>query len=93
MKYGTVGTSTSETQVVDISHLGIWIIHKGKEYFLDYEAFPWFRDAPVKHVFNVHAESESHLRWPDLDIDICLDSIEDPGAFPLIYEPREDYRA
>lgn len=91
MKYATTGINTSTSEVTDISPVGIWILHTGKEYFLGYDDFPWFQNAPVKAVFHFVAESKNHLRWPDLDVDISLDSIRDPGAFPLVYEPEEPY--
>lgn len=67
MKYGGIGTGTSSSEVTDISPFGIWILHWGKEYFLSYEEFPWFKDAPVRKVFAVTNEGEDHLRWPELD--------------------------
>lgn len=60
-------------------------MYRGKEYFLDYEHFPWFLEAPVQKVFSVVEEAEGHLRWPDLDVDLSIDSIQDPGDFPMVY--------
>ncbi|MCC5850018.1 MAG: DUF2442 domain-containing protein [Verrucomicrobia bacterium] len=91
MKYSNIGTNTSVSEVTDISPFGIWLLHLGKEYFLPYEEFPWFKDAPVWKVFSVVGESEDHVRWPELDVDLSLSSIRDPGGFPLLYEPRADY--
>ncbi|MCC5850979.1 MAG: DUF2442 domain-containing protein [Verrucomicrobia bacterium] len=91
MKYSNIGTSASVSEVTDISPFGIWLLHLGKEYFLSYEEFPWFQDAPVGKVFSVVGESEDHVRWPELDVDLSLSSIQDPGAFPLVYEPSADY--
>ena len=91
MKYATIGTGTSAPEVTDISPFGIWLLSRGKEYFLGYDDFPWFRDAPVRQVFSVTEEGFGHLRWPSLDIDLSIDSIKDPGAFPLVYEQAPDY--
>lgn len=91
MKYGTIGTDTSAPEVTDISPFGIWLLLRGKEYFLGYDDFPWFRDAPVGRVFSVTEEGAGHLRWPALDIDLSLESIKDPGAFPMVYEPVPNY--
>ena len=91
MKYGSIGTDTSASEVTDMSPFGIWLLHRGKEYFLSYEEFPWFRDASVSQVFSVVEESEEHLRWPELDVDLSLNSIRDPGVYPLVYEPRATY--
>lgn len=91
MKYGSIGTDTSASEVTDISPFGIWILHRRKEYFLAYEEFPWFKDASISKVFAVVDEGLDHLRWPELDIDLSLDSIRDPGAYPLVYEPSATY--
>lgn len=91
MKYGSIGKNTSVSEVTDISPFGIWILHQGKEYFLSYEVFPWFKEAPIGKVFHLVEEGAEHLRWPELDIDLSLDSIRDPGAYPLIYEPNSSY--
>jgi hypothetical protein len=87
MKSASIGTSTSGPEVTDISPFGIWILYRSKEYFLTFEQFPWFLNAPVQKVFHVKEERPDHLRWPDLDVDLSLDSIKYPGAFPLVYEP------
>ena len=91
MKYGTIGTNTSASEVTDISTFGIWILHRGKEYFLPYENFPWFRDATINQIFTVVDEGKEHLRWPELDVDLSLESILDPGAYPMVYEPKTPY--
>jgi hypothetical protein len=67
------------------------MLYRAKEYFLAFEAFPWFRNAPVNLVFHVVEEAPEHLRWPELDVDLSLDSINYPGAFPLVYESPGNY--
>jgi len=32
--------------------------------------------------------SEKHIYWPNLDIDLSIDSIRDPLAFPLQYKAK-----
>jgi hypothetical protein len=56
----------------------------GKEYFLPFDAFPWFRDATVAQISSIERLSESHLHWPELDVDLTLESIEHPERFPLV---------
>ncbi len=85
------GTSVSGPEVTGISPVGLRLIYAGKEYFLNYDEFPWFLEAPVQKVFRVIEEGTGHLRWPELDIDLSLDSIKRPGAFPLVYEPPGIY--
>jgi hypothetical protein len=80
-KHG-VGTSV---EVTHIDRHGLWLLVQEREYFLDHAAFPWFHDAKVGDVLDVHLVGEDHLHWPALDVDLCLDSIEHPGSYPLVY--------
>jgi hypothetical protein len=33
---------------------------------------------------NVEMPGPNHLYWPDIDVDLALESIENPKAFPLV---------
>ena len=61
-----------------------WVLIKDKEYFLPYGDFPWFRNATLDQILNVQLLHDDHLYWPDLDVDLCLDILSRPEAFPLI---------
>jgi hypothetical protein len=56
---------------------------KGKELFMSYDDFPWFKEASVGKIINVHEPSPGHFYWPDLDIDLGIGTIEHPERFPL----------
>jgi hypothetical protein len=58
-----------------------------KEAFMSFEFFPWFRVAPVGKVLRVEQPSSQHLYWPELDIDISVESIRHPEKFPLVSRP------
>jgi hypothetical protein len=58
----------------------------GKEYFLPYTDFPWFKNAKVSDILSVERHTDEHLHWPALDVDLTLDMIENPRAYPLIYK-------
>ena len=77
------GNNTSTVEVTNISAHGIWVLAHGKESFLSYDDFPWFKDQPVKSIFNVEEHSHGHFYWPDLDVDLDMEIIENPAAFPL----------
>lgn len=77
-------TSTSDVEVTQISKQGIWLLLKEKEHFLSFEDFPWFRNASVSAIHNVELLNEHHLYWPDLDIDLAVESIGNPDRFPLV---------
>jgi len=42
--------------------------------FMSYEEFPWFRDASVGKVLNVEEKSPGHSYWPDLDVDLGIET-------------------
>ena len=84
MKSETLGKSTSEAEVTQISKHGIWLLLQEKEHFLSFENFPWFKTAPVSAIQNVELLNEQHLYWPDLDLDLAVESIEHPDRFPLV---------
>jgi len=77
------GRNILETEVTNISSHGLWILSNGKEYFLSYEQFPWFKDKTVDDIIKVESFGEGHLYWKNLDIDLSLDIIEHPERFPL----------
>ena len=83
MSSSTPGIPTSETEITHISSHGIWLLTKGRELFLAYDDFPWFRDAAVGEILDVKEVSPGHFFWPQLDIDLGIESIESPGKFPL----------
>lgn len=83
MKSETPGTATSEVEVTNISQHGFWILLRDRELFLPFEEFPWFRDASIGAVLKVERPHPHHLHWPDLDIDLAVESIEHPERYPL----------
>ena len=78
------GDHSSDVEVTNISSHGFWLLVGGKELFLSYEDFPWFKDAPVGHIIDVEQPSPGHFRWPQLDIDLGAETIERPDDFPLM---------
>ena len=73
--------------IAEVSHIsrhGIWLLLRERELFLSYNDFPWFKDATVSAVLNVQLPHPQHLYWPDLDIDLAVESIDDPDQFPLV---------
>jgi len=77
------GTPTSDVEVTNISSHGFWLLVDGSELFLSFEDFPWFKDAAVGQIVDVEQPSPGHFRWPQLDVDLGSETIEDPGRFPL----------
>jgi hypothetical protein len=82
------GKRTLEAEVANVSSHGFWLYVSGQERFLAFEQFPWFQDATIGQLTNVQLVSLRHLRWPDLDIDLSLDSLDHPEKFPLVSKSR-----
>jgi len=78
------GTSTSEVEVTNIDTHGVWVFVKSKEFFLPHEHFPWFKEAKLGDVIHVVLLHGTHLHWPTLDVDLSLDSLENPDKYPLV---------
>lgn len=74
----------SEVEITKRSKLGIWLLLGEKELFLSFDDLPWFKDASVSAIHNVELLNDQHLYWSDLDIDLAVESIENPERFPLI---------
>ena len=79
-----LGTNTSETEVTHISKHGLWLLLGDRELFMPFEQFPWFRNASVGAIQDVQRPHPSHLYWPQLDIDLAVESVEHPQHFPLL---------
>ena len=78
-----LGTTSSDIEVTNISSHGIWLLTGTKELFMSYEDFPWFRDEPIGKILHVEEPSPGHFYWPELDVDVGIDTIEHPDRFPL----------
>ncbi len=77
------GTATSEVEVTNILRHGFWVLVDDRELFLPFEKFPWFRSATVEAILEVRRPQPDHLYWPQLDVDLTVDSIEHPEHYPL----------
>lgn len=78
------GKSTSKPEIANISEHGFWVFLKDKEYFLPFEQFPWFKKANIGQITNVKLLHQSHLYWPQLDVDLSINVIEHPERYKLI---------
>jgi hypothetical protein len=78
------GSNTSTPEVTNVSQHGLWLLLEREELFMPFDSFPWFREAPIGKVLHVEQPSSHHLYWPDLDIDLSVESIRHPEQFPLL---------
>jgi len=88
MKSARPGKRTSAVEVSNITGHGFWLLVQGTEHFVAFDLFPWFRDASVAQILNVTLPSAHHLYWPELDVDLALDSLDHPERFPLVSSAR-----
>ena len=84
MSSAAPGNVTSAAEVTNVSVHGFWLLLPQGEYFLPFAEFPWFREAPIGKLLNVIMPAAHHLYWPDLDIDLAVESILHPERFPLV---------
>ena len=77
------GKISSGAEVSNISTHGIWLLVESGEYFLPLDDFPWFREASVAAIQNVSELTSGHYHWPDLDVDLSLNSIQNPKKYSL----------
>lgn len=78
------GTDTLAAEVTHISGHGFWVLLGDEELAVPYVDFPWFKKATIEQILAVERPTEGHLYWPQLDIDLAVESLRRPEAFPLI---------
>ena len=93
MKSKELGTPISEVEVTNISKHGFWILIGEEELSLPFQGFPWFEAASVSAIFNVELQGSQHLYWPDLDINLTVESIKRPEKYPLVSKLRPNMSA
>lgn len=84
-----LGTSTSGIEVSMASNKGFWLLLGDEELFVPFAEFPWFKKATIEEVTRVERPSANHLYWPLIDVDLSVESIRDPGKFPLVSKPAQ----
>jgi len=77
------GNNTLAVEVTNVSSHGVWLLAHDKELFMSYKDFPWFKDQTIQNILNVEEQDTNHYYWPDIDVDLSLESIEHPERFPL----------
>ena len=79
------GTDISQVEILGISKYGFWLfLDEEDELFVSFSEFSWFRKSSIEQLFHVERPLPPHLHWPELDIDLHVDSIRHPEKFPLI---------
>jgi hypothetical protein len=90
MTFTARGANTSAVEVTNIFKHGFWLLIGDREAFLPFETFPWFKEAPVGQILHVERPSAHQLHWPDLDVDLEVESVFHPERFPLVSKVHEE---
>ena len=77
-------SNSTSASVLMINAQGIMLSICGHDYFLSYNRIPWMQDAPIRSVLNVQMSGPEAIEWPDLDVDLELDSLRHPERYPLV---------
>ncbi len=91
MRSAPRGKSTSAVEVTNVSGNGFWLLLDGDELFVAFKHFPWFRDASIGQLLNVERPAPHHLYWPDLDVDLAVESLTNPERYPLVSQVRPNH--
>ena len=82
------GRATSAAEVTHVSRHGFWLLlgdaERHEELLVPFAEFPWFRRATIEQLHDVEWPTPDHLYWPQLDVDLSVQSIRAPSEFPLV---------
>ena len=78
------GPTTLAVEVTHISKNGFWLLLGDEELLVPFDQFPWFKKATLEQIMEVQWPTTDHLYWPNLDVDLSVNSIRRPQDFPLI---------
>lgn len=76
--------TTSGIELSNVSRHGLRLTVDGRVRSLPFSEFPWFENATIGQLSLIERPSPNHLRWPALDVDLTLESIDRPEDFPLV---------
>ena len=71
-------------RVTDVSRHGFRISIGEREVCAWFRDFPWFEGLSIKEISTVELISPRHLYWPELDVDLAVDSLDHPDRYPLV---------
>jgi hypothetical protein len=92
MRSALPGKRTLGAEITNITGQGFWLLLDGREVFASFADFPWFAEATIRQLSTLQRPSPHHLYWPDLDIDLAVDSLDNPESYPLISKVRSNQR-
>ncbi len=84
-KLKKAGKSTSNAEIQSVSKWGIWLLIGDGEFYLPFKEYPWFEKATIEEIYNFKLVHDKHLHWPAIDIDVDINALQSPHAYPLKY--------
>lgn len=79
-----LGTVTLEAEVTNVSTHCLWLLLGDEELAVPFSEFPWFKKATIEQLSDVQRPTPDHLYWPQLDVDLSIQSIRRPEDFPSV---------
>ena len=79
----------TSVNVLMINSQGILLNVMGNDYFVSYNRLPWMKDASIRSVLNVKMAGVNAIEWPDLDVDLEINSLKHPEQYPLVMKRNE----
>ncbi|MFM8900940.1 MAG: DUF2442 domain-containing protein [Burkholderiales bacterium] len=79
-----LGTTTLAVEVTNVSTHCFWLLLGEEELAVPFSEFPWFKRATIEQLSDVQRPTDEHLYWPQLDVDLSVESIRHPENFPLV---------
>ena len=77
------GINTSVYEVTNIEKFGFWLLVDDKEFFINFETYPFFKKATIDQILNVKRIGPEQFHWPDIDQDIELEALDYPEKYIL----------
>ena len=74
----------TSVSVLMINSQGMMLSVQGNDYFVSYNRVPWLRDARISSALNVRMAGQNAIEWPDLDVDLEIESLKHPERYPLV---------
>ena len=70
----------TSVSVLMINAQGMMLSVLGQDYFVSYNRVPWLRDARVSSALNVRMAGPNAIEWPELDVDLEIESLKHPSG-------------
>ena len=59
---------------------------KSNTHPMNFSDYPAFQSAAIEQIFTMQYISPTQLHWPELDVDIEIDALDEPEKYPLLWK-------